>query len=133
MTRLLCCQNDFPMGGSFWQKDSLTTHILFELCLVMILSPVSNLMHHPLLWYPRIWNSTTYFAIVRTLHVHVWIRTAWSENLWPWTFTFALALAILVCTAKFAVQTKIAVHIILNENWAHICQLNQNEMTDWWN
>ena len=25
-TRLLFCQNDFPMGGSFLQKDSLTTH-----------------------------------------------------------------------------------------------------------
>ena len=27
------CQNYPPMGGSFWQKDSLITHTLFELCL----------------------------------------------------------------------------------------------------
>ena len=27
------------MGKSFWQKDSLTTHILFELWLIMIFSP----------------------------------------------------------------------------------------------
>ena len=27
------CQNDPPMAESFWQKDSLITHILFELCL----------------------------------------------------------------------------------------------------
>ena len=26
-------QNDPPMGQSFWSKDSLITHILFELCL----------------------------------------------------------------------------------------------------
>ena len=45
---VLFCQNDFHMEGSFWQKDSLTTHILFELCLFMIFSPVANLMHHPL-------------------------------------------------------------------------------------
>ena len=30
---LSLCQNDPPMGESFWQKDSLITHILFELCL----------------------------------------------------------------------------------------------------
>ena len=32
VTRLVFCLNDSPIGGSFWQKDSLTTHILFELC-----------------------------------------------------------------------------------------------------
>ena len=29
--KLSFCQNDSPMGESFWQKDSLITHILFEL------------------------------------------------------------------------------------------------------
>ena len=29
MTRLLFCQNDSPLWGSFWKKDSLITHILF--------------------------------------------------------------------------------------------------------
>ena len=33
MIKLSFCRNDFPIGGSFWQKDSLITHILFELCL----------------------------------------------------------------------------------------------------
>ena len=31
--KLSFCQNDSPMGGSFWQKDSLITIILFERCL----------------------------------------------------------------------------------------------------
>ena len=30
--------NDSPIGGSFWQKDSLITHILFELCLFRYLA-----------------------------------------------------------------------------------------------
>ena len=37
-----------PVGESFWQKDSLITHILFEHMPIMIYSPVANLMHHPL-------------------------------------------------------------------------------------
>ena len=35
--KLSFCQTDFPNGGSFWQKDSLITHILFELWLITIL------------------------------------------------------------------------------------------------
>ena len=31
-------QNDSPMGRSFWPKDSLITHILFELCLFRYLA-----------------------------------------------------------------------------------------------
>ena len=31
--KLSFCQNDPPMGESFWRKDSLITFILFELCL----------------------------------------------------------------------------------------------------
>ena len=34
VTRLLFCQNDSPMRGSFWQKESLIPHKLFELCLL---------------------------------------------------------------------------------------------------
>ena len=34
------------MGGSFWQKNSLIFHMLFELCLLWC--PVLNLMHHSL-------------------------------------------------------------------------------------
>ena len=36
------------MGGSFWQKDSLITHIPFELWLIMVFSPVANFEQHPL-------------------------------------------------------------------------------------
>ena len=32
------CQNDPPMGESFWQKENLVTHILFELCLFRYLA-----------------------------------------------------------------------------------------------
>ena len=33
---------DSPMMGSFWQKDSLITHIIFELQPIIIFSPVTN-------------------------------------------------------------------------------------------
>ena len=33
VTKLVFFQNDSPIGGSFWQNDSLITHILSELCL----------------------------------------------------------------------------------------------------
>ena len=46
--RLLFCQNDYPIRGSFWCKDSLITHLLFELQPIMILSSVANFGHHPL-------------------------------------------------------------------------------------
>ena len=39
--KLSFCQNDPPMGESFWQKDSLITHILFELWLITLLWIVS--------------------------------------------------------------------------------------------
>ena len=42
VTRLLFCQNDSPMRGSFWKKDSLITYILFELQPITIFSPVAN-------------------------------------------------------------------------------------------
>ena len=34
--------NYLVMGGSLWQKDSLVTFILFELCLFKHFSPVAN-------------------------------------------------------------------------------------------
>ena len=33
VTSLFFCQNDVLIGGPFWQKDSLVTLILFDLCL----------------------------------------------------------------------------------------------------
>ena len=46
--KLFLCQNDPLMGESFWQNNSLITHILFELQSIMIFSPVANFGHHPL-------------------------------------------------------------------------------------
>ena len=48
VTRLLFCQNNSLMGGSFWPKDSLITFIIFELCLIWCISPVANFGTHPL-------------------------------------------------------------------------------------
>ena len=43
------CQNDPPIGELFWQKASLITHTLFELCLrILIFSPVKIIMRQPL-------------------------------------------------------------------------------------
>ena len=51
--KLSFCQNDSPMGGPFWQKDSLITYILFALLPILVFSPVANLMHHPLTQNPE--------------------------------------------------------------------------------
>ena len=40
--KLSFCQNDPPMRESFWQKDSLITHIIFELQPIIIFCPVAN-------------------------------------------------------------------------------------------
>ena len=42
VTRQSFCQNDSPMKGTFWPKDSLITDILFELQPIIIFSPVAN-------------------------------------------------------------------------------------------
>ena len=42
VTSLVFCQNDSLMGESFWQKNRLVTHILFDLCLFEHFSPVAN-------------------------------------------------------------------------------------------
>ena len=42
LTRLLFCQNGSSMRGSFWQKNSFITDILFELKPIIIFSPVAN-------------------------------------------------------------------------------------------
>ena len=41
MIKLSFCQNDWPRSELFWQKDSLITHILFELWLITLLWIVS--------------------------------------------------------------------------------------------
>ena len=50
VTRLLFCQNGSPMRGSFWQKNSFITHILFELQPIIIFSPVANFGNQSIEW-----------------------------------------------------------------------------------
>ena len=42
MTKLSFCHSDPPLSESFWQKNRLVTHILFDLCLRKHFSPVAN-------------------------------------------------------------------------------------------
>ena len=59
--KLSFCQNDSLIIESFWQKDNLITYILFELWLIMILSPVANFVQQSLLqkkfnpWWSYLW------------------------------------------------------------------------------
>mgnify|MGYP006863858333 CR=1 FL=1 len=49
VTKLVFCQNDSPIGGSFLQKDSLFTHMYtFWTMPILISSPVQMIMGHPL-------------------------------------------------------------------------------------
>ena len=52
MINLSFGQNDYPMGGSFWTKDSLISHILFELCLFRYLA--QSIYFRDTLYYPNI-------------------------------------------------------------------------------
>ena len=38
------------MSESFWQKDRMATHILFDLCLFKHFSPVANFGDQSLVW-----------------------------------------------------------------------------------
>ena len=46
--KLSSCQKDPPIEESFWQKDSMITHILFETMPILIFSPGANFGHHPI-------------------------------------------------------------------------------------
>ena len=46
--KLTFSQKDLLIGESFWENYRLVTPLLFELCLIMIFSPVANFGHHPL-------------------------------------------------------------------------------------
>ena len=63
--KLSFCQNDFPMGETFWQKDSLITQKLFELWLIMIFRPVANFAQQSLVSFQtkKIWENETCFII----------------------------------------------------------------------
>ena len=110
VTRLLFCQNDSSMRESFWQKDSLITHILFELQPIINYSPVANFgnqslpthlppvmqcidnTHIALAQVPsgENWLSTTMSFLVMTtmtffvcLHICRWVcKRFWQEVAW---------------------------------------------------
>ena len=52
--KLAYCQNGPPMGESFWKKDSLITHILFELWLITLLWIVTVFLKQTL----QLWSYT---------------------------------------------------------------------------
>ena len=57
MSSLFFCQNDALMGGSIWQKNSLVTLILFDLCLFEHFSPVANFAQQSIeYWKLRLWK-----------------------------------------------------------------------------
>ena len=72
VTKLVFCRNESPIRGSFWQKDSLITHILFELAMpILIFSPVQIIMRHPLIsdakalqWKIPLSNSTQIHSVL---------------------------------------------------------------------
>ena len=59
VTRLLFCQNDFPMGD---HSGNRTKHTLELFMPIMIFSPVANLMHNPLGTWRLLTISVTYLG-----------------------------------------------------------------------
>ena len=49
VARLIFCQNDYPIRGSFWQRDCSITHILFELCFFECLAHLQIFVYQSLL------------------------------------------------------------------------------------
>ena len=63
--KLSLCQNDPLIGESFWQKDSLITHILFELCLFRNLAQFTFFLLTLYLIFMRSkWNYNIVFTLV---------------------------------------------------------------------
>jgi hypothetical protein len=52
--KLSFCQNDPLMGESFWQNNSLVTHILFELQPIIIFGPVVNFGDQSLVMFHKL-------------------------------------------------------------------------------
>ena len=83
--KLFFCQNISPLWESFWLKDSLITHILFELWLIMIFRPVANFAQQPLCVIPfilmkmsRISSTKCYSSGMQLSSLLIW---KW-KNLW---------------------------------------------------
>ena len=63
MIKLSLCQNDYLMGGTFWEKDSFFTHILFELWLIMIFRPVANFVQQSIFHRKSAMFYVLYFSV----------------------------------------------------------------------
>ena len=75
VTRLLFCQNDSPMRGSFWEKDSLITHILFELQPIFIFSPVTNFGNQSLIYLQTFRYNFFHLFPLLTFNLLLWHHT----------------------------------------------------------
>ena len=103
VTRLFFCQNGVLLGGSFWQKDSLVTLILFELCLLWYLAQSQILVIS--LWYIHI-TTCMYYKIV---------TKGWSPK-------FATRLNIIICISSKSIRvTKLS-----------FCQNDPPRSTSFW-
>ena len=60
-----------PIGESFWQKDSLITHILFELWLITLLWIVSVFLTQTLLHIANPFRSSNYMSKVLWMIINI--------------------------------------------------------------
>ena len=79
VVKLSFCQNDSQMGGSFWLKDSLITHILFKLWLITLLWIVSVFLNRTL--FCRV-NERLQNGPYDSFHLnHPFFPTNWPQNI----------------------------------------------------
>jgi hypothetical protein len=92
--KLSFCQNDPLIGESFWQNNSLVTQILFELQLIMLLSPVANFKHHHLVfmyWTRNSMNNLLSYcglvdARISDSEKDLPVQSRW----WGWIWSFSI-------------------------------------------
>ena len=74
---MIFCQNGSPMRGSFWQKNSFITHILFVLQPIIIFSPVANFGNQSIvarIWIPakkRLYKTTSYLVLLYSAQLQI--------------------------------------------------------------
>ena len=116
VTSLLFCQNDSLMAESHWQKDSLVTHMLFDLCLFQHFSPVANFGYQSL--YVNISKGATNdffkWIFIFFTTVHIWLF--WLFN------TFWILQLYHTWERGFYSQ--------VNNRWCHTNQ-NENDQSNW--